>query len=198
MLVILMWCSFKSQNDINFTPTHLNNQNCCSRLYNILIRKKLIYKLIHWRIFISIVFNKMLQTKTAINASRAMRNDFIWPKFLFKSNTKQPCLSNYTIPKVVQLKIIVVYCRRNARFLVHTSPLRKFLECAARFLIRPDSIQALTFTTSASKLSPVRLKANFLSLQKLLATIFFEQESVKRYLQPWFWRQIFIVKIVCE
>ena len=42
------------------------------------------------------------------------------------------------------------------------------------------------------------LKANFLSLQKLLATIFSEKESVKWYLQPWFWRQISIVKIVCE
>ena len=42
------------------------------------------------------VFIKMLQTKMAINASRAMRNDFIWPKFLFQSNTIQPCLSNYT------------------------------------------------------------------------------------------------------
>ena len=50
------------------------------------------------------VFIKMLQTKMAINASRAMRNDFIWPKFLFKPNTMQPCLSKYTIPRVVQLK----------------------------------------------------------------------------------------------
>ena len=50
----------------------------------------------------------------------------------------QPCLSNYTIPRVVQLKTIVLYCRRNARFLVHTSPPRKFSECAGRFLIRPD------------------------------------------------------------
>ena len=49
----------------------------------------------------------------------------------------QPCLSNYTIPRTVQLKTIVLYCRRNARFLVHTSPPRKFSECAARFLIRP-------------------------------------------------------------
>ena len=52
----------------------------------------------------SMVFIKILQTKTAINASRAMRNDFILPKFLFKSNTVQPCLSNYTIPRVVQHK----------------------------------------------------------------------------------------------
>ena len=37
----------------------------------------------------------------------------------------QPCLSNYTIPRAVQLKIIVLYCRRNAMFLVHTSPPRK-------------------------------------------------------------------------
>ena len=81
------------------------------------------------------VFIKMLQTKTAINASRAMRNDFIWPKFLFKSNTMQLCLSNYTIPRVVQLQTIVLYCRRNARFPVHTSPPRKFSECAVRFLI---------------------------------------------------------------
>ena len=44
------------------------------------------------------VFVEMLQTKTANNASRAMRIDFIKPKFLFKSNTMQPCLSNYTIP----------------------------------------------------------------------------------------------------
>ena len=49
----------------------------------------------------------------------------------------QPCLSNYTIPGVVQLKTIVLYCRRNARFPVHTIPPRKFSECAARFLTRP-------------------------------------------------------------
>ena len=39
---------------------------------------------------------KMLQIKTAINVSRAMRNDFMWPKFLFKSNTMQSCPSNHT------------------------------------------------------------------------------------------------------
>ena len=50
----------------------------------------------------------------------------------------QPCLSNYTIHRVVQLKPIVLYCIRNARFPVHTSRPRKFSECAARFLIRPD------------------------------------------------------------
>ena len=49
----------------------------------------------------------------------------------------QPCLSDYTISRVVQLKAIVLYCRRNARFPVHTCPPRKFSECAARFLIRP-------------------------------------------------------------
>ena len=86
------------------------------------------------------VFIKMLQTKTAIDASRAIRNDFIQPKFLFKSNTMQPCLSNYTIPRVVELKTIVPYCRRKARFPVHGSPPRKFQECAARFLICPAFI----------------------------------------------------------
>ena len=80
------------------------------------------------------VFIKMLQTKTAINASRAMRNDFIWPKFLFKSNALQPCLSNYTIPRVIQLKKIVLYCRQNARFPLHSSPHRKFQKCTALIL----------------------------------------------------------------
>ena len=81
---------------------------------------------------------KCCKQKAAINASRAMRNDFIQPKFLFKSNAlMQPYLSNYTIARVVQLKTIVLYCRRNARFPVHTSPPRKFSACAARFLIRP-------------------------------------------------------------
>ena len=65
--------------------------------------------------------------------------------FLFKSNTMQPCLSNYTIPRVVQLETIVLYCRRNSRFPVHTSPPRKFSECAARFLIRPG-LKCLTET----------------------------------------------------
>ena len=73
------------------------------------------------------VLVKILQTKTAINASRAMRNDLILPKFLFKLNTMQPCLSNYTIHRAVQLKTIVLYCRRNARFPVHTSPPKKLL-----------------------------------------------------------------------
>ena len=62
--------------------------------------------------------------------------------FLFKSNTMQSCLSNSTIPRAVQLKTIVLYCRRNSRFLVHTSPPRKFSECAARFLIRPARTHA--------------------------------------------------------
>ena len=112
------------------------------RLYNILSLilsdpKNLIYRFVHYRIFISMVFVKMLQTKTAIVVSRAMRNDFIYPKFFFKSNTMQPCLSYYTIPRVVELETIVLYCRQNARFPVHTSPPRKFQKCAARFLIRP-------------------------------------------------------------
>ena len=89
------------------------------------------------------VFIKMLQTKMAINASLAIRNDFIWPKFLYKSHTMQPCLSNYTIARAVQLETIVLYCRRNAKFLVHTSPPRKFSECAARFLIRPGQRQEI-------------------------------------------------------
>ena len=50
----------------------------------------------------------------------------------------QPCLSNYTIPRAIQLKTIVLYCRRNAKILVHGSPHRKFQKCAARVLIRPD------------------------------------------------------------
>ena len=49
----------------------------------------------------------------------------------------QPCLSNYTIPRAVHLKTIVLYCRRNARLLVHTSPPRKCSECATHFLIHP-------------------------------------------------------------
>ena len=40
------------------------------------------------------------------------------------------------------------------------------------------------------------LKADFLSSQKLLATILFQKKLVEWYLQPWFWRQISIVKIV--
>ena len=53
----------------------------------------------------------------------------------------QACLSNSTVPRAVQLQTIVLYCRRNARFLMHTSPPRKFSECAARFLIRPDDTE---------------------------------------------------------
>ena len=44
---------------------------------------------------------------------------------------------NYTIPRVIKRKTIVFYCRRNARFPVHTSPPKKCSECAARFLIGP-------------------------------------------------------------
>ena len=43
---------------------------------------------------------------------------------------------NYIIPRVVQLKKVVLYCRRNARFPVHSSPHRKFQKCAACVLIR--------------------------------------------------------------
>ena len=49
----------------------------------------------------------------------------------------QPCLSNYTIPRVVQLKTILPYCRRNAKIPVHSSPRRKLQKCAAHVLIRP-------------------------------------------------------------
>ena len=55
----------------------------------------------------------------------------------------QPCLSNYTIPRAVELKTIVLYCRRNARFPVHSSPPRKLQKCAARFLIRLDTTNDL-------------------------------------------------------
>ena len=50
----------------------------------------------------------------------------------------QPCLSNYTIPRVAQLKKIVLYCRQNARFPVHSSPRRKFQKCTALVLVGPD------------------------------------------------------------
>ena len=99
------------------------------------------------------VFIKMLQTKTAINASGAMRNGFIYHKFLFKSNTMQRCLSNYTILRVVQLQTIVLYCRRNARFPVHTSPPRKFSECAARFLVRPDWLDGWYHRKASDKIT---------------------------------------------
>ena len=42
------------------------------------------------------------------------------------------------------------------------------------------------------------LKADFLPLQKLLATVFFQKKLVKWYSQPWLWRQISIEKIICE
>ena len=45
-------------------------------------------------------------------------------------------------PESSNLKIIVLYCRRNARFPVRTSPIRKFSECAACFLIRPGVTKA--------------------------------------------------------
>ena len=47
----------------------------------------------------------------------------------------QPCLSNYTIPRVVELKTFVLYCRRNGRFPVHSSLPRKFQNCVALILI---------------------------------------------------------------
>ena len=85
----------------------------------------------------------MLQTKMVINASCAMRNDVIWPKFLFKSNTMQPCLSNYTISRVVQLKSNRTLLQTKREISRASSPPRKFSECAARFLIRPGLIQLL-------------------------------------------------------
>ena len=42
------------------------------------------------------------------------------------------------------------------------------------------------------------LKADFLSSQKLFATILFQKKLVKWYSQPWFWCQISVVKFVSE
>ena len=46
-------------------------------------------------------------------------------------------LSNYTIPRAVTLETLILYCRQNARFPMHTIPPRKFSECPAHFLICP-------------------------------------------------------------
>ena len=63
--------------------------------------------------------------------------DLLNRSFLFKSNIMQPCLSSHTLPRVIELKTIVLYCRRNARFPVHSSPPRKLQKCAAvQVLIR--------------------------------------------------------------
>ena len=42
--------------------------------------------------------------------------------------------TNFTILLIIAGR----YCRRNARFLTHSSTHRKFQQCAARVLIRPD------------------------------------------------------------
>ena len=84
------------------------------------------------------VFIKILQTKTAINASRAMRNDSFSLNFF--SNQIQ-CSHVFLIiqfPESSNLKKIILYCRRNARFPVHSSPHKKFQKCATLLLIRPD------------------------------------------------------------
>ena len=47
--------------------------------------------------------------------------------------------SDYTIPRVIQLKIIL-YCRRNARFHVPSSPYRNPQKCTARVLILPGQV----------------------------------------------------------
>ena len=49
----------------------------------------------------------------------------------------QPRLSDYTIPRVVELKTIVLLLQMKPRFPVHSSPPRKLKKCAARFLIGP-------------------------------------------------------------
>ena len=51
----------------------------------------------------------------------------------------QPCLSNYTIPSVVELKTIVLYCRRNARFPCIAVLPENSKSAAARFFICPAS-----------------------------------------------------------
>ena len=61
--------------------------------------------------------------------------------------------------KEINLEILLFipnkYCRRNARFPVHTSPHRKFPKCAARVLIHPacskDSVLLLSKELSALK-----------------------------------------------
>ena len=59
----------------------------------------------------------------------------------------QPCLSDSTIPRAVQLKTIILYCRRHARFFLHSSPPRKFSECAARFLIHPGRMKKVRLSS---------------------------------------------------
>ena len=70
----------------------------------------------------------------------------------------QLCLSNYTIPRVVQLKKIVLCCRRNARFPMHSSPQRKFQKCTARVLIRPA--RSHTFIRQQELAGEINVKSN--------------------------------------
>ena len=74
MIMIMMGCSFKSQDAINLNTFGKMVQHS---KFNSIDAEKLVHRYIDLRIFMSMVFIKMLQTRRAINASRAMRNNLV-------------------------------------------------------------------------------------------------------------------------
>ena len=79
------------------------------------------------------VFIKMLQTKTVINASCAMQNDLFSLNFF--SNQIQ-CSHVFLIIQCPKSSNLKQSLQTKREISVHTSPPRKCSECTARFLIR--------------------------------------------------------------
>ena len=74
---------------------------------------------------------------------------------------------NYTIPRVINLKTIVFYCRRNARFPVHTSPPRECSESAARFSILRGLSKSFVDAVSKKAFVPMVLSnKNTIAIQR--------------------------------
>ena len=61
--------------------------------------------------------------------------------------TSNPLSYRHWCETLVETLLIIAnrYCRRNARFLVHSNPHRKFQMCAARVLIRPGGNRTIDY-----------------------------------------------------
>ena len=70
--------------------------------------------------------------------------------------TSNPLSHRYWCKTLLEILLIMAnrYCRRNARFPVHSSPHRKFQKCAARVLIRPGLPHSVTCNRDKSIMLP--------------------------------------------
>ena len=75
----MRWCTFKSQHTISLNKAILS----------IIIAQKWCEQLFHWRLSAGKLFVEITWSEMAVNASRAMLNNYIHLTYLFKLQTMQ-------------------------------------------------------------------------------------------------------------